>query len=148
MTEKEATNFRQTSKVDVKLTIALRQLATEEIYSSLIINGWLDEPSCVNFFLLSAQSSLREEYLICPSTSVEWRQIKKFQNTWNVPHAVGSIDGKHITKNKPPDLEVNFTITRRIPNRCTMYPLQVEKRQRMVPWSFHKLNLWWKEGAL
>ena len=44
----------------------------------------------------------QQEYLICPTDPEEWRSIEeKFRNRWNVPHAVGALDGKHIAIKKP-----------------------------------------------
>ena len=36
-------------------------------------------------------------YLKIPSSEQEWKEsAKKFKELWNFPHAIGSIDGKHI----------------------------------------------------
>ena len=46
-------------------------------------------------------AELQEEYFQCPD-SPEWKIVEeKFRTRWNVPHAVGAIDGKHITMKKP-----------------------------------------------
>ena len=35
--------------------------------------------------------------MICPTEPEEWRKIEeKFRNRWNVPNAVGALDGQHI----------------------------------------------------
>ena len=37
-----------------------------------------------------------------PSSEQEWLEIsKKFETRWNYPHALGAIDGKHVTIRKP-----------------------------------------------
>ena len=37
-----------------------------------------------------------------PTDPKEWRGIEeKFKNKWNVPHAVGALDGKLIAMKKP-----------------------------------------------
>ena len=37
-----------------------------------------------------------------PSSEQEWLEIsKKFETRWNYPHALGGIDGKHVTIRKP-----------------------------------------------
>ena len=38
-----------------------------------------------------------EEVATCPTYSKDWLDIKKgFRKWWNLPHAIGAIDGKHI----------------------------------------------------
>ena len=40
--------------------------------------------------------------MTCPTDPEEWRGLgEKFRNRWNVPHAVGALDGKHIAMKKP-----------------------------------------------
>ena len=40
--------------------------------------------------------------MICPTDPEEWRNIEeKFRNRWNIPHALGALDGKHIAMKKP-----------------------------------------------
>ena len=44
----------------------------------------------------------QKEYLVCPTEPEDWKSIEeKFRNRWNVPHAVGGLDGKHIGIRKP-----------------------------------------------
>ena len=38
----------------------------------------------------------------CPTDPKDWKKIeKRFRNRWNVPHAVGALDRKHIATKKP-----------------------------------------------
>ena len=44
----------------------------------------------------------QQECLVCPTDLEDWKKIEeRFQNKWNVPHAVGALDGKHIAIKKP-----------------------------------------------
>ena len=44
----------------------------------------------------------QQEYLLCPTDPEDWKKIEeRFRNRWNVPHAVGALDGKHIAIKKP-----------------------------------------------
>ena len=39
---------------------------------------------------------------MCPTEPEDLKKIEeRFRNTWNVPHAVGALDGKHIAIKKP-----------------------------------------------
>ncbi|XP_025199917.1 uncharacterized protein LOC112597904, partial [Melanaphis sacchari] len=43
-------------------------------------------------------------YDLLPKTSHEWKTIAdEFEEKWDFPHCLGSIDGKHVTIKKPPD---------------------------------------------
>ena len=44
----------------------------------------------------------QQENLMCPTDPEDWKKIEeRFRNRWNVPHAVGALNGKHIAIKKP-----------------------------------------------
>ena len=42
------------------------------------------------------------EHLTCPTTPEAWKEQREFRLRWNVPHALGALDGKHVRIKKPP----------------------------------------------
>ena len=103
--KKSVTSFRKPLEVGLKLAITLRHLATGETYTSLQ-NHWLVGPTTICKFILQVCRAIlaefQNEYLHCPDTPDEWKRVDgKFRTRWNVPQAVGSLDGKHITIKKP-----------------------------------------------
>ena len=82
---------------------ALTYLATGESFQSLNfqfrING-------VSYIIKDCCDALVERlirlFVKIPASSNEWLQIyKKFEEQWNYPHALGTIDGKHFNIKKP-----------------------------------------------
>ena len=48
------------------------------------------------------QDEFTREYLRCPTTPDEWKELEmEFRIRWNVPHALGALDGKHVALKKP-----------------------------------------------
>ena len=95
--KKSVTNFRKPLEVGLKLTITLRHLPLERPTPSCSITGWLALPPSANFIPHACRAILAEfqdKYLHCPDSPDEWKRV---ENGWDVPHAVGVIDGKHIT---------------------------------------------------
>ena len=44
----------------------------------------------------------KDEVLQCPANPEEWNKVEEvFRKKWNIPHAVGAIDGEHVTIRKP-----------------------------------------------
>ena len=102
---KSTTNFRKPLEVGLKLAVTLRHLSTGETYTSLQYHWRVGRTTICKFVPKVCKAILAEfqqEYLICPTESEDWRVIEqKFRNRWNVPHAVGTLDGKHIAIKKP-----------------------------------------------
>ena len=102
---KSITNFRKPLEVGLKLTVTLRHLSTGESHTSLKYHWRIGRTTICKFVPQVCKAILKEfqqEYLMCPTEPEDWKKIEeRFINRWNVPHAVGALDGKHITIKKP-----------------------------------------------
>ena len=102
---KSSTNFRKPLEVGLKLAVTLRHLFTGESNTSLQYHWRVGRTTICKFVLQVCKAILKEfqhEYLMCPTDPENWRKIKeRFRNRWNVHHAVGALDGKHIAIKKP-----------------------------------------------
>ena len=71
--------------------------------TAIPMEGWKNNHSQI--FPQVCKAILKEfqqEYLVCPTDPEDWKNIEeRFRNRWNVPHAVGALDGKHIAIKKP-----------------------------------------------
>ena len=99
------TNFRKPLEVGLKLAVTLRHLATGESYTSRQYHWRVGRSTIGKFIPQVCKAILKEfqqEYLVCPTDPEDWKKIEeKFRNRWNVPHAVGALDIKHIAIKKP-----------------------------------------------
>ncbi|XP_013386500.1 putative nuclease HARBI1 [Lingula anatina] len=101
------TNFRASLEPGLKLAITLRFLATGDRYTSLQYQ-YRVSLSAISKFVPEVCRAIREEYkeevVQCPTNPQEWQTIADdFYNRWNVPHACGAIDGKHVAVRCPPN---------------------------------------------
>ena len=101
---RQATNYRAPISVGEKLALTIRYLATGESYTlscqfrvgRSTISKFLPE------FCRAIQYEFTREYLRCPTTPDEWKELEReFRIRWNVPHALGALDGKHVALKKP-----------------------------------------------
>ena len=102
---KSISNFRKPLEVGLKLAVTLGHLSTGESYTSLQYQWRVVRTTICKFVTQVCKAILKEfhhEYLMCPTDPEDWKKIKeRFRNRWNVPHAVGALDRKHIGKKKP-----------------------------------------------
>ena len=102
---RQATNYRALISVGEKLALTIRYLATGESYTSLSCQFRVGT-STISKFLPEVcgaiQDEFTREYLQCPTTPYEWKELEReFRIRWNVPHALGALDGKHVALKKP-----------------------------------------------
>ena len=88
-----------------KLALTVRYLATGESYTSLSCQFRVGRSTISKFLpevCRAIQDEFTREYLRCPTTPDEWKELEmEFRIRWNVPHALGALDGKHVALKKP-----------------------------------------------
>ena len=98
--EKQDTNFHRTIKPAARLALTLRNLGSEESQQSFSFSFRMGRTTVSQILPETSDAifqSLKEPYIKCPNSPEDWKAIsQKFEEYWNVPHAVGAIDGKHI----------------------------------------------------
>ena len=102
---RQATNYRAPISVGEKLALTIRYLATGESYTSLSCQFRVGRSTISKFLpevCRAIQNEFTREYLKCPSTPDESKELEReFRIRWNVPHALGALDGKHVALTKP-----------------------------------------------
>ena len=98
--QKETTRFRETISPPQRLALTLRFLATGESQQLLSFSyrmGKTTVSKIVSETSSAIYKALKSLYLKSSSSREEWLAIASgFEETWNFPHCLGSIDGKHI----------------------------------------------------
>ena len=110
--EKQVTNMRRPLEPGLKVAITLRYLASGNDYHSLMYGFRVPHNSCSKLLREVCQAIIdeyAEEVMSCPVTPAEWGTVEeRFRNRWNLPHAVGAIDGKHIKITCPANEGSNY----------------------------------------
>lgn len=104
---KQDTHWRQSLEPGLKLALTLRFLATGDKYPTLQYQYRVAR-NTISKFVPEVCRAIREEYktevVTCPRTPQEWQAVAEdFKKRWNVPHACGAIDGKHVAMRCPPN---------------------------------------------
>ena len=102
---RQATNYRAPISVGEKQALTIRYLATGESYTSLSCQFRVGRSTISKFLpevCRAIQDEFTRDYLRCPTTPDEWKELEtEFRIRWNVPHALGALDGKHVALKKP-----------------------------------------------
>ena len=100
---KSATNFRKPLEVRLKLAITLRHLATGE--TSRQYHRLASKSTICKFIpqvCRAIPAEFQDEYLFCPDSPKDWKKSGgEVYNQLECPHAVGTMDEKHIAMKKP-----------------------------------------------
>ena len=89
----------------MKLAVTLRYLETGDSYLTLQYDFRIAK-NTIALFIPQVCDAIIDEYMEeaihCPTTPEEWlEKARAFEETWNVPHALGAMDGKHIDMRCP-----------------------------------------------
>lgn len=105
--QKKDTGWRKALEPGVKLAITIRHLASGDKYPSLMYNFRVAKNTIACLIPEVCQAiceEFQDEVIKCPTTPDEWSLIAdEFKNRWNVPHACGALDGKHVAIRCPPN---------------------------------------------
>ena len=97
---KKDTNFRKAISPEERLAVTLRFLASGESQQSLSFSYRIGRSTLSNILRETCDAiytCLSGTYLSPPTNKTDWQNISDdFENTWNLPHVLGAIDGKHI----------------------------------------------------
>jgi len=101
--EKQNTRFREPG---MKLAITLRHLETGDSHATL--QYAFRVARCTICLLVKEVCSalvkvLKNEVITCPVDRNAWEQVEeRFNLRWNIPHACGALNWKHVAIRKPP----------------------------------------------
>ena len=104
---KQDTRFRHALEPGLKLAVVLRHLATGMDYPSLQFDFRISRHSISQFLQDVCQAIIDEfapEVIKCPVREDDWMEVAEgFKTRWNLPHACGALDGKHVAIRCPPN---------------------------------------------
>ncbi|XP_050300092.1 putative nuclease HARBI1 [Anthonomus grandis grandis] len=108
---KQNTKFRESITPEEKLIITLRYFATGLSFKQLSFH-FMRGDSTIGRIVEEVSDSiwecLREEYMPVPNEEIWIATAKRFNDLWNLPNCVVSIEGKHIRINCPAKSESAF----------------------------------------
>jgi hypothetical protein len=104
---KKDTLVRKSLEPGHRLAIALRYMASGDLYASLSFNFRVATNTISYLVPLVCEAVIKEyteEVLTCPNTPEEWKTVAEgFADKWNFHHTCGAVDGKHIAIKCPPN---------------------------------------------
>ena len=94
------TNYRQTIQQGLRLAVTLRHLATGDSYHSLMYNFRIAMSTVCEVVREVCEAIIAEyseEVMPFPRNAADWRDLAtQFGNRWQMHHALGALDGKHV----------------------------------------------------
>ena len=103
--QRKDTKWRQALPSGLKLAVTIRHLAAGDSYPTLAFDYRISRHTIAAFTPDVCQAIVDnyvDEVLDCPTDAGDWLEIsQQFETRWNLPHACGALDGKHIAMRKP-----------------------------------------------
>ena len=97
---KKDTKMRAAITAEERLAVILRFLANGDSQQSLSFSFRMGKATVSKIVAETSEAIyevLKNDFLATPKTQEDWLKIaEEFQKTWNMPHVIGCIDGKHI----------------------------------------------------
>jgi len=115
-TEKHDSKMRKALPPGLKLAITVRFLASGDKYPSLMYS-FRAARNTISFIIPEVCQTIMEEYndeaITCPTSLEESTPIGEvFADRWNVPHAMGALDGSMLPLGNLPRAAPCTTVTR------------------------------------
>ena len=102
---KTETHMRKALSPGLKIALTVRYLASGDKYPSLTYSFRVGRNTICLLIPKVCEAIVEEykdEFLQCPANPEEWNKVEEmFRKKWNIPHAIGAIDGKHVAIRKP-----------------------------------------------
>ena len=97
--------FRQPLEPVLKLASTLRHMATGATFRELMYSFWVADNTISKFIptVLEAIVDTIQAEVMPPLIAPDEYTSTRFNTKWNVPHACGALDGKHIPIKAPPN---------------------------------------------
>ena len=103
--QKQDTHLGESIPAEERLVVTLRFLSSRDAQQSLCYSFRMGRTTVSNVISETCQAiydQLRKKYLCTPSSQEDWLEIaKNFEESWNLAHVIGAIDGKHIRMQCP-----------------------------------------------
>ncbi|CAN7945782.1 unnamed protein product, partial [Ixodes pacificus] len=97
---KTNTNWRKAITPEQRLIVTLRFLAAGQYIRGASFNNCMGRSTVCGIIQETCQALwdvLQPLCLTCPQHADEWLQVaSEFEETWNFPHCLGAMDGKHV----------------------------------------------------
>ena len=104
---KQDTTMRDAISAHDRLCLTLRFLVSGASYKDLMYSFRISSATIsksIPEVCKAINEVLKDGYLEAPSSRKRWEKLAEdFESKWQLPHAVGAIDGKHINIRAPPN---------------------------------------------